>query len=234
MKKRKKPLIAVFGSRADEGRMQGVRLEYMRAIAEAGGLPVLAPMMASKEVCRDIAERFDGFLFAGGVDLDPALFGEERHALCGEIDHLRDECELCAMEEILKTKKAVLGICRGIQTMAVARRGTLWQDLPSQRPSNISHAQKEPPTTRTHTVRIEDGTLLHRIFGQREIAVNSFHHQAVKDTTLLISATSPDGVTEGIEDPDHPFFLGVQWHPERTLGDGVSEKIFRAFCEASK
>ena len=76
MNRTKKPLIAIFGSRAEERTMQGVRLEYMRAIAEAGGIPVLAPMIASREVCRDIAERFDGFLFAGGVDLDPALFGE--------------------------------------------------------------------------------------------------------------------------------------------------------------
>lgn len=234
MEKRKKPLIAVFGSRTDEGRMQGIRINYMKAIKSSGGIPLLAPIIPSKEMYAAIAESCDGFLFAGGVDLAPSLYGEEKLTKCGEIDALRDECELCALEEIVKTRKAVLGICRGIQTIAVARGGTLWQDLPSQRGSEISHAQKEPPTHPTHTVKADNGTLLFKILGQREIAVNSFHHQAVKSTNLSVSATAPDGVIEAIEDPSLPFFLGVQWHPEYTIDDGVSERIFRAFCEAAK
>ena len=230
---KKRPFIAVFGSRADEGRMQGVRINYMNAIEEAGGLPVLAPMIAKRETYADLVSRCDGFFFAGGVDIEPSLYGEEKHARCGEIDGLRDECELLAMEEIVKTGKAVLGVCRGIQLMAVATGGTLWQDIPSQIRTDILHAQKEPPSIPTHSIRIADGSLLYKILGEREIRVNSAHHQAVKETELAVCAVTPDGVIEGIEDPSRPFFLGVQWHPEYTLGDGVSERLFKAFCEAS-
>lgn len=228
------PLIAVFGSRSDEGRMQGIRINYMSAIAEAGGIPVLAPMIAKRETYVDLARRCDGFFFAGGIDIEPSLYGEERQAECGEADSLRDECELLAMKEILKTGKAVLGVCRGIQTMAVTLGGTLWQDIPSQIRTDILHAQKEPPAFPTHKVRIADGSLLYNILGREEIAVNSAHHQAVKKTALSVSAIAPDGVIEAIEDSDRPFFLGVQWHPEYTLGDGVSERIFKEFCEAAR
>ncbi len=229
------PLIAVFGSRADKRRMQGIRINYMNSISVSGGLPVLAPMCASREAYRELANRCDGFLFAGGVDVHPKHYGEALLPECGEIDDERDESELLALGEILKTEKPVLGICRGIQILAVATGGTLYQDLPSQKPSDIIHAQKEPSFEGTHTVTVEEGSILADIFGSESFKTNSFHHQAVKSTALTVSARADDGVIEGIEDRSHPFLVGVQWHPEfTTVSDEQSRRLFKAFVDKCK
>ncbi len=235
MNSSKMPLIAVFGSRADKRKMQGIRTTYMNSVSLFGGIPVLAPMCASREAYRELAERCDGFLFAGGVDVHPKHYGESLLPECGEIDEERDESELLALGEILKTKKPVLGICRGIQILAVATGGTLYQDLPSQKPSDIIHSQKEPSSEKTHTVTIEKGSILENIFGETSFKTNSFHHQAVKTTTLTVSARADDGVIEGIEDRSHPYFVGVQWHPEfMTVTDVRSRSLFESFSDACK
>ncbi len=229
----KKPLIAVFGSRADKRKMQGINITYMTSISLAGGIPVLAPMYASSNDYARIAESFDGFLFAGGVDIHPKHYGEELLPECGEIDLDRDLSELNAMAEIRKTGKPILGICRGIQSIAVAHGGKLYQDLPSQHPSDILHKQTEDTSVKTHTVRVKEGTKLFEVFGECEFKVNSFHHQAVKETSLTVSIEAPDGTIEGIEDPTHPFLVAVQWHPEYlTASDDRSRRLFEAFVKA--
>lgn len=231
----KKPLIAVFGSKVSNNTMQGIRINYMTSLSIAGALPVLAPMYASKDDYRRLAELCDGFFFAGGVDIEPRRYGEATLPECGEIDLDRDESELSALEEIIKTKKPVLGICRGIQTLCVATGGTLIQDIPSAVRTEIVHSQKIPAAETSHTVTIKGGSLLQRITEKNEFAVNSFHHQAVKSTTLTVSAYAPDGVIEAIEDPSHPFFLGVQWHPEyMSVSDEPSARLFSAFVEATR
>ncbi len=233
--KEKIPMIAVFGSRADKLRMQGIRLNYMASIALAGGLPVLAPMCASRELYRELAERCDGFLFAGGVDVHPKYYGETCLPECGEVDPERDESEMLALLEILETGKPILGICRGIQSIAVATGGKLWQDLPSQIPSDIKHAQSEPASSGTHEVCVEKGSRLYEIFGSERFMTNSFHHQAVKETPLVASAHTSDGVIEGIEDPSHPFLVAVQWHPEHTtVSNEQSRRLFSAFVKACR
>lgn len=233
--KEKKPLIAVFGSRSDNKSLQIIRINYMKSLSDAGAVPVLAPMFATPSDYAQIADMADGFLLAGGVDIDPHRYGEEVLEECGEIDYERDRSEFDLYSVIKDMKKPVFGICRGIQTMNVMRGGTLWQDIPSQRPSGTVHSQKALGKERTHTVRAEEDSLLFDIVGKKEFAVNSFHHQAVKDTSLKISAYAEDGLIEAIEDPSLPFFLGVQWHPEYTTSvDEESRRLFSAFVSAAR
>jgi len=231
----KKPLIAVFGSRSDNKKLQIIRINYMTSLSDAGALPVLAPMFASVEDYRQLVSLADGFFFAGGVDIDPHRYGEEVLEECGEIDYERDRSEFDVYSEIKKTKKPIFGVCRGIQALNVLGGGTLWQDIPSQRPSGIIHSQKALGCVPTHRVTVEEGSLLFDVVGKREFSVNSFHHQAVKGTPFKISARAEDGLTEAIEDPGHPFFLGVQWHPEYTTSvDEESRRLFSAFVTAAK
>lgn len=233
--KTKKPLVAVFGSRSDNKKMQVIRTNYLTSISEAGGLPFLVPMMASVDDYRQIAETADGFFFAGGIDIRPSLYREKTLPECGEIDDERDRSEFTALEEIKKTGKPVFGVCRGIQVLNVFCGGTLWQDIPSQCNGSVIHSQKESVTERTHDVTIEKGSLLYDILEKDRISVNSFHHQAVKETPITASARAEDGIIEAIEDAEHRFFLGVQWHPEHTFYvDDESKKLFSAFVSATK
>ena len=139
-------------------------------------------------------------------------------------------------------KMPVLGICRGIQSMNVAMGGTLWQDVPSQyhredgKPS-LAHSQTRADFYTSHGVKIETGTLLHRVIGEEDIRVNSFHHQAVWTPApgMVVGAHATDGLIESIEHPGLPFFLGVQWHPERYFDrDNTAMSLFSAFVEAAK
>lgn len=233
--KEKKPLIAVFGSRSDNKKLQIIRINYLTSLSDAGALPVLAPMFASVEDYAQLAETADGFFFAGGVDIHPHRYGEEVLEECGEIDTERDRSEFDFYSVIKDSKKPVFGVCRGIQTMNVMRGGTLWQDVRTQKPSETVHSQKALGKERTHKVKAVRDSLLFDIVGKEEFDVNSFHHQAVKSTRLKISAYAEDGLVEAIEDEDHPFFLGVQWHPEYTTAiDEESRRLFSAFVSAAK
>lgn len=231
----KKPLVAVFGSQSDNKRMQVIRTNYLTSISAAGGIPFLVPMFASKEDYRQIAETADGFFFAGGVDIRPSFYKEETLPECGEIDDDRDHSEFSALEEIKKTEKPMFGVCRGIQVLNVFGGGTLWQDIPAQCNGNIFHSQKESVNERTHEVIINKDSMLYDIVKKDRISVNSFHHQAVKDTPFTVSARAEDGIIEAIEDQSNRFFLGVQWHPEHTFDvDDESKKLFSAFVSAIK
>lgn len=231
----KRPIIAVFGSHSSVKKNQNIRVNYLTSLSNAGALPLLAPIFASKEEYEQLASLADGFFFSGGVDIEPYRYNEEKLACCGETDPDRDQSEFDAYSAIANTGKPIFGVCRGIQTLNVLRGGTLWQDIPSQTNSNVIHSQKESGSERTHLVTVEKGTLLHEIVKKTEFSVNSFHHQAVKDTELTASAYAADGIIEAVEDSSHPFFLGVQWHPEYTTEiDEESARLFKAFVDASK
>jgi putative glutamine amidotransferase len=128
-----------------------------------------------------------------------------------------------------------LGICLGLQVMNVAAGGTLIQDINSAMQTEIEHVS-EPSDRARHDVTIEQGTRLSRILGERELNVNSSHHQAIRDlgAGLHVTAHAPDGVIEGLEDPQHPFYVGVQWHPEDMPGERSADVLFGAFVEAAR
>jgi putative glutamine amidotransferase len=210
-----------------------IRENYCSAVRHAGGLPVLLPH--DPEMAEHYLDLVDGLVVTGGgFDVDPALFGaQSRHPSVKTKDR-RTAFELAAARGALVRGMPVLGICGGQQLLAVALGGTLIQHIPDEIAGALPHRQPNPRNEPGHSVSIVAGTLLHRITGADSLVVNSAHHQAVRTPGpgVVVDAIAPDGVVEGIEDPRHPFCLGVQWHPEFALSDG-DRRIFRAFVEAA-
>jgi putative glutamine amidotransferase len=209
-----------------------LRENYCDMVAAAGGLPLLLPHQTER--ARDYAERIDALIVTGGnFDVDPALFGAAtRHAKVSTKDR-RTEFEWAILDQALARDAPVLGICGGQQLLNVVLGGTLIQHIPDEVAGALAHEQKNPRTEPGHTVRVIEGTLLHRVTGRNEMAINSAHHQAVKAVGqgVVVDAVAPDGVIEGIEDPRKRFCLGVQWHPEYGIDPGDA-RIFAALIGA--
>lgn len=235
------PLIGIPCFKSEEGRgvFLGQNASYVEAIGAAGGAPILIPLISDEEKLRAIYVKLDGLLLAGGGDVDPSYYGEERHPACSKVDPLRDWVELTLARWALAEGLPILAICRGIQVLNVAAGGTLYQDLPSQRPSEIDHTYhpERPLTELVHSVEVEPGSRLAGIVGEGCLAVNSGHHQAVKDVApgFKVAARAPDGVVEAIESEAHPFALGVQWHPEELVKDASHmQRMFEDFVSAAR
>ena len=210
-----------------------IRENYCNAVRHAGGLPVLLPH--DPDAAELYLDRVDGLIVTGGgFDVDPALFGAtSRHPTVTTKDR-RTAFELAATRGALARGMPVLGICGGQQLLNVALGGTLIQHIPDEVADALPHRQPNPRNEPGHDVRIVAGTLLHRIAGAERLAVNSAHHQAVKDAGpgVVIDAVAEDGVVEGIEDPRRHFCLGVQWHPEFEINE-ADRHLFRAFVAAA-
>lgn len=210
--------------------------DYVEAIERAGGIPVILPITENIENVINGLYFLDGILLTGGPDINPQIYGENPSYGLQEVDVKRDEHELALVDYILKnTDLPVLGICRGLQLLAVASGGTLYQDLRLEKENSFNHTildvAKHHPT---HTVTIKEGSLFHKIFDKTTLGVNSFHHQAIKNIGDRFEATmiAEDGVVEGIEIPGERFICGVQWHPESML-DYENEylKVFTTFLK---
>ena len=210
-----------------------IRENYCNAVRHAGGLPVLLPH--EPDAAELYLDRVDGLIVTGGgFDVDPALFGAtSRHPTVTTKDR-RTAFELSATRGALARGMPVLGICGGQQLLNVALGGTLIQHIPDEVAGALPHRQPNPRNEPGHEVRIVAGTLLYRIAGAGRLAVNSAHHQAVRDAGpgVVIDAVAEDGVIEGIEDPRRHFCLGVQWHPEFEINE-ADRHIFRAFVAAA-
>jgi putative glutamine amidotransferase len=192
-----------------------------------------------------VPEAFDALVLGGGIDVDPARYGRERlDNGTVEVDPERDALDFELLERASAIAAPVLGICRGLQVVNVARGGTLVQDIPSERPSEVVHqrAREEAARLRAarltrmdHDVRALAGTLLSDIAGAMEFPVNSRHHQAIEmlGDGLRISGIAPDGVPEAVESSDGHWLVAVQWHPENLL-DAVSRALFGAFARAAR
>ncbi len=228
-----KPIIIIFGSTDPDNNII-LRSHYTEAILLAGGVPLVVPMKQTKEALQRIVEIGDGFLFSGGADNDPESYGEKKLNSSVEIQPVRDELEQAAFDIIYPTGKPILGICRGVQALNVFCGGTLYQDLPAQYTSTVYHRQTQDSNDPTHRVDIKKDSALYGILGADSIMTNSHHHQAVKDLGrgLRVAALCEDGVIEAVEAPDHPFFIGVQWHPEYGYDKFPSANIFSAFVNA--
>ena len=210
---------------------------YVKAVTQAGGVPVLLPNNLDVSTVEEIAAGLDGFLLSGGGDVDPAVFGERATAQLGAVTPRRDDFELALARYVMnETDKPVLGICRGIQVMNVAMGGTLHIDLPSE--GKLCHSMgMYPRNVRTHDVNVTTGTRMAEIMDGMESRVNSFHHQAIRDVAdcFAVSAVSePDNVVEAVELPGERFVVGVQWHPEELVEYPEAQKLFSWFVEAAK
>jgi putative glutamine amidotransferase len=225
----KKPKIGIAVDRAKRA------AKYQLSVERAGGdVELLLP----ESYQEDVLDRLDGLLLSGGGDVDASEFNDKNHPTVHYVNRPRDLMELTLTREARKRGVPVFGICRGMQVMNVALGGNLIQDIPDEIKSLLVHDDSQNSRQNlVHEVIIQKGTLLHRILGEDRLAVNSFHHQAVKElgNGLIPTAWSEDRIVEGIEIPDAPFFLGVQWHPEEFVEHGaIFHALFETFVEAAR
>lgn len=195
---------------------QFVTNPYIQSVRYAKGLPVILPLIRSDHVINEYVRLCDGFLFCGGEDITPLLFGEEPQNGNGKTDITVDLFQIRLMKQVLASRKPVLAICRGMQILSVACGGTIWQDMSLIPGKTLNHMQQSACRSEvSHRIRIERGSRLKKYAGSC-LYVNSFHHQAVNQPGkgVSVSARAQDGTIEAIEVEDHPFALGVQWHPE--------------------
>lgn len=232
-----RPRIGVLPLYNSEKQTLWINPLYFGGVEQAGGLPVLLSLTEDRALWEEYCQSFDGFVFTGGQDVDPALYGQEKIPQCDYQAPLRDNQEFFMVRRLRELDKPVLGICRGIQVINAALGGTLYQDLPAQCPSPVVHRQDKPYDIPHHQVVITPGSLLHEVTGQTHLSVNSMHHQAVWEVAPGFAATAAaeDGIIEAIEDRSARFFLGVQWHPEHMWRDYASGRaIWSAFVNACK
>lgn len=230
-----KPVVLLIPLVDDERDSLWMLPGYMEGLAQAGALPLMAPLTAREEDVRQLFALCDGVLLTGGHDVSPSLYGQARLPVCGACSPRRDAMETALLALALAADKPVLGICRGVQLVNAALGGTLWQDLPSQRPSATGHHQRPPYDVPAHGVTLLPGTPLRALLGRDSLPVNSYHHQAVRDLAppLRAMAVAEDGLVEAVYHPQKRFLWGVQWHPEFSFqSDPASRAIFGAFARA--
>ena len=211
-------------------------LDYGRAVLQAGGIP--APVLGVEASIPDIIKRLDGLVFTGGDDIHPRFYKEKplSHARMTLSPDARTRFEIKLFQAAVRARKPILAICHGTQLVNVALGGSIYQDIPLQIPRAIKHGPVAKGEKVFHHVDIREGTALFRIMDAARIRVRSSHHQALKNPGrgLLLSATAQDGVIEAVETRGRSFLVAVQWHPEKTLADRYTRKLFKAFVDASK
>ena len=215
---------------------------YIRALTAVGALPWMIPLVGDEpETLRGIYDELDGIFLPGGADIDPANYGEERHARCDKGDLARDQVELALVRWAMADRKPVLGVCRGLQIVNLAAGGTLYQDLADQMKGSIKHdyfpfGGRYSRDYLSHEVSVATNTRLAEIFGAGALKVNSMHHQGIRrlGASLVASAVAPDGLVEGLESSNNSYLVAVQWHPE-ALTDNSPEtrRLFESFVDAA-
>lgn len=209
--------------------------DYLDSIKAAGGLPIILPIEMTEGDADQMVATCDGFLFTGGQDVAPALYGEKDTT--GTVVSIpeRDKLETLLLKKALQADKPILGVCRGLQFLNAFLGGTLWQDLPSQHPSDIVHRQGKPYDAPTHQVTLKRD--LRTLLCKETLEVNTLHHQAVKalGSDLIPMAVAPDGIIEAVQMTSKRFIWAVQWHPEYMFKtDADSLAIFSCFVEHCK
>jgi len=233
-----RPVIGMTCKTTDwwTGSGNGLGMDYISAIENAGGIPILLPLIQDDSRIADSLNLIDGLLLPGGPDVDSLLYHEEPQPVMGQIDVDKDRVEMQLIPGAFELDLPILGICRGIQILNVAAGGTLYQDVSMGSSSVMKHRQEAPGSYATHAINVKEGSRLLDIMGKSEIRVNSFHHQAVKKPAqgFAVSAVASDGIIEAIESLDHSFVIGVQFHAELMWRDHPSvNNLFTEFVRAA-
>jgi putative glutamine amidotransferase len=210
---------------------------YTDALIQAGGVPILIPSNLTDEARKVFSGHMDGILFSGGGDIAAEQFNGIQHPRVNNVDPERDSFEFSLLHTFIHENKPFLGICRGFQVVNVGLGGTLYTHIEDQMPGAIKHDYYPdfPRTFLSHHVGLEETSFLANILGQKDLSVNSLHHQGIKliSPKLKPVAYAPDGLVEGVELPNHPFGIAVQWHPEWLTDQPATRRLFRAFVEAA-
>lgn len=213
---------------------------YVDAIIRAGGIPVILPVTNNLEIIQEICERIDGLLMSGGNDITPSLYDEEPYEVTRDPSPARDTTEKAILDQIMKTDKPILAICRGLQFVNIYQGGTLYQDIKTDLPDALNHelsTEAKDLEHQAHEITIEKDSKLANILGETRLMTNTHHHQAIKDLgrDLRIIARADDNVIEAIEATTDRFLIGIQAHPE-SLGRAlpVWDKLFSAFVDEAR
>lgn len=235
------PIIGITAGREkSDTNIQKICLieKYTEAIIHSGGIPWIIPPGTPTEAILSILQKIEGLMLTGGGDIETSRFNGEFHPKVYGVDVERDHLETELVLAAVKHQKPLLGICRGIQVINVAIGGDLYTDITDQRPESLRHDwfPDYPRDLLPHTVEIRSDSLLNLITSQKEMKVNSLHHQGIKNLAKKLKGTafSPDGIIEAVEMENHPFLLGLQWHPEWIYSLEPTQLIFKAFINAAK
>ena len=210
---------------------------YLDALSQAGACPVLIPNALHEAALDELLPRLDGVLFTGGGDIETNCYQGQAHPKVSGVEPDRDRLEIILLKKVIQENKPFLGICRGLQVINVGLGGSLYADIADQVPGAAKH-DYYPDWKRdhlAHPVEVDQDARLAGILGTSVVDVNSLHHQAVRQLApdLVPTASSPDGIVEAVELPDHPFGLAVQWHPEWLTAHAPMRALFKAFSDAA-
>ncbi len=243
MRDMKKPIIGISGSM-----MQDVSVpypgykrsyandDYVQSVVRAGGIPLIIPFCADDAVVREQMALVDALLLTGGDDVYPLHYGEEPLQGIESVWPERDHFDFILLEEAEKKQRPIFATCRGHQIVNVFHGGSLYQDLKYDKQCSLKHSQDQRPDLGTHTIRIEEDSLLGRITGLTELVTNTHHHQSVKAIApgLEVTAVAKDGTIEAIGSSTYPWLLSVQFHPEAmTVSTKACRDMFTAFIAAT-
>jgi len=231
-----KPVILITCDAIEQPDVRYIqRAYYTDSVTKAGGLPFFIPPLHSSEDMLEALALADGVLLTGSPDLDPSLYGQERHERTKLMHRRREKFELEFTKLVYEKDIPVLAVCGGFQILSVVLGGTLIQHIPDSVEGALGHFTVDGEKA-SHKVEIDRGSMLFSITKKTSLHTNSFHHQSldVVPPVLKVTAHAPDGVIEAYEDPQKKFCLGVQWHPERMVGCKEHESVFTALIEAAR
>ncbi len=231
-----RPRIGITVDRVTDKAQYLAPFGYADAVVMAGGLPILLPYRGMQELVGEYLDQLDGVLLTGGDDLNPSRWGEDWHSQVKRIDPDREVFEYALLAEIECRKMPVLGICLGVQLMNVHRGGSIIQFLPDHFGAEAFDHRLLGDFTRRHSVRLLHDSRYAQTLGKTDVSVNTSHKQAINAVghDLRVIASANDGVIEGIEDASLPFFMGVQWHPERQHEEPDHLMLFQMLVAASR
>ncbi|MBO4110701.1 gamma-glutamyl-gamma-aminobutyrate hydrolase family protein [Streptococcus suis] len=239
-----KPIIGISASIiVDSGGMfpgyhrAYVNEDYVNSVIRSGGIPLIIPISQDETVIDGYIGSIDGLILSGGHDVNPLNYDEEPDQKLGDIFPLRDWFDSQLLQKAKEKRIPILGICRGCQIINVSHGGSLWQDLSYAEGVTIKHWQAHHPDLATHSIVIEEDSVLYHVLGEKKVMVNSFHHQVIRKVGdgFRVVARARDGVIEAIESTDYPFMIGVQWHPEMLHHcDAGMCRLFKALVEAAQ
>lgn len=238
-----KPLIGVSGSMLRDSGGPYVDLwrsyvneDYVRAVEEAGGIPVIIPFTENLDVAKETVSQLDGLLLSGGHDVYPLHYGEEPLQGIGDVWPERDQFDFALLEAAEEKEIPIFAICRGAQILNVYRGGTLYQDVKYDTNCTIKHSQNQTPALGTHTIHIDQNSKLSTIINSTEWITNSHHHQTIKKIgeSLTVVAHTTDGTVEALEDQTRTWCIATQFHPEMMhKQDANAKKLFTSFVNAT-